>query len=130
MCIRDRLSGTYAPGKAEGTSIAAAVDLTADGLAIESNLIEGERVTARWETVLALCGVPQEQIDMILSLKEIDLDAALTEMVQALEGFLATALQLAEPYLQIVGDFAATLPVSQEDQVAESGAFPAVARCV
>lgn len=123
---RIELSGTYAPGKAEGTSIAAAVDLTADGLAIESNLIEGERVTARWETVLALCGVPQEQIDMILSLKEIDLDAALTEMVQALEGFLATALQLAEPYLQIVGDFAATLPVSQEDQVAESGAFPAV----
>lgn len=37
-----------------------------DGISIESNLLKGERVTAKWETLLALCGADDTMIAAVL----------------------------------------------------------------
>jgi len=107
-------------------SVDALADVTLDGVAVESSVIPGKRLTAKWETILALCGVPQSDIDMIMSLKGIDpdqaiemLEEALETAIEELEPMLNMAAQLAAPYAQTVAAFVQTLPVEVKENLTE-----------
>ena len=55
---RIELAGEYAPSGKQSTAIDAAIELTREGVVIESDLIEGKRLSATWESVLLMCGAP------------------------------------------------------------------------
>lgn len=124
--LRIELSGVYTPSAAEAIAMTAAIDLTKDGVRLESNLIEGRRVSARWETLLALGGMTQDQIAQIMTLRELDFEALTAQMLATLQEFADAAAQIATPYVATVTDFVASLPVVQKDNVAADGLFPAV----
>ena len=112
-------------------SVDALADVTLDGVAVESSVIPGKRLTAKWETILALCGVPQENIDMIMSLKAIDPDEALELLEEAIEEAMADiepmiemAAQLAMPYAETVIKFVQTLPIEVRENLSEEGYPP------
>lgn len=103
-----------------------ALNLTIDGISIESNLLKGERVTAKWETLLALCGADDTMIAQFSALKEMDWDTALSELAEAVSAYASLAATLAEPYLNTFGEFIASLNINVTDDVAANGDFPAV----
>ncbi len=112
-------------------NVSALADLTLDGVAVESDVIPGKRLTANWETILALCGVPQEDIDMIMSLKAVDPDEVLELLEEAIETAIAQlepmiemAAQLAMPYAETVIEFAQTLPIEVNENLSEEGYPP------
>ena len=111
---------------ANPVTIYALADVTLDGIALESDVIPGKRMSIKWETLLALCGVPQSDIDMIMSLKGIDpdqaiemLEEALETALEELEPMLNMAAQLAAPYAQTVAAFVQTLPVEVKENLTE-----------
>ena len=53
---RVELGGSYTAPSGDNVFVTAAANLTLDGVSIESNLIEGERLSIRWETLLRLFG--------------------------------------------------------------------------
>lgn len=112
-------------------SVDALADVTLDGVAVESSVIPGKRLTAKWETILALCGVPQEDIDMIMSLKAIDpdevlelLEEAIEEAMADIEPMIEMAAQLAMPYAETVIKFVQTLPIEVRENLSEEGYPP------
>ncbi|MBR5224398.1 MAG: hypothetical protein IKV90_01895 [Clostridia bacterium] len=115
-------------------SVNALADLTLDGVAVESDVIPGKRLTANWETILALCGVPQEEIDMLMSIKALDpeevlelLEEAIETAIAELEPMIEMAAQLAMPYAETVIEFAQTLPVEIRENLSEEGYPPTAA---
>ena len=123
---RLELAGSYAPENCTPVDVNLALNLTIDGISIESNLLKGERVTAKWETLLALCGADDTMIAQFSALKEMDWDTALSELAEAVSAYASLAATLAEPYLDTFGDFIATLNINVTDDVAANGDFPAV----
>ena len=112
-------------------SVDALADVTLDGVAVESSVIPGKRLTAKWETILALSGVPQEDIDMIMSLKAIDpdevlelLEEAIEEAMADIEPMIEMAAQLAMPYAETVIKFVQTLPIEVRENLSEEGYPP------
>lgn len=124
--IRLELTGMYAPEGTTGESIGAALELTREGLAIESNLIQGERVSAQWETVLAMMGMDEESIAQIMAIDETTINAMFEELGQMLGQYIAVAAQLAEPYANVIVEFIAGLPMTLEEGIAAESGFPAV----
>lgn len=123
---RLELAGSYAPENCTPVDVNLALNLTIDGISIESNLLKGERVTAKWETLLALCGADDTMIAQFSALKEMDWDTALSELAEAVSAYASLAATLAEPYLNTFGDFIASLNINVTDDVAANGDFPAV----
>lgn len=123
---RLELSGSYAPENCTPVDVNLALNLTIDGISIESNLLKGERVTAKWETLLALCGADDTMIAQFSALKEMGWDTALSELAEAVGAYASLAATLAEPYLDTFGDFIATLNINVTNDVAANGDFPAV----
>ena len=123
---RLELAGSYAPENCTPVDVNLALNLTIDGISIESNLLKGERVTAKWETLLALCGADDTMIAQFSALKEMDWDTALSELAEAISAYASLAATLAEPYLDTFGDFIATLNINVTDDIAANGDFPAV----
>lgn len=123
---RLELAGSYAPENCTPVDVNLALNLTIDGISIESNLLKGERVTAKWETLLALCGADDTMIAQFSALKEMDWDAALSELAEAVGAYASLAATLAEPYLNTFGEFVASLNINVTDDVAANGDFPAV----
>ena len=123
---RLELSGSYAPENCTPVDVNLALNLTIDGISIESNLLKGERVTAKWETLLALCGADDTMIAQFSALKEMDWDTALSELAETVSAYASLAATLAEPYLNTFGEFIATLNINVTDDVAANGDFPAV----
>ena len=106
--------------------LAGAANLTADGLSLESNLIEGERLSIRWETLLEMLGLSENEIDALLSLPTTDWDSALNELNDELAQAAETFGKLADPYLVTLADFAATLNIQQRRNVEAENGYPAV----
>ena len=111
---------------ANPVSIYALADVTLDGIALESDVIPGKRVNVKWETLLALCGMEQSDIDMMMSLKGIDpdelidvIEEALEAAIEELEPMINMAAQLAAPYAQTVAAFVQTLPVEVKENLTE-----------
>ncbi len=123
---RLELAGSYAPENCTPVDVNLALNLTIDGISIESNLLKGERVTAKWETLLALCGADDTMIAQFSALKEMDWDTALSELAETVGAYASLAATLVEPYLNTFGEFIATLNINVTDDVAANGDFPAV----
>lgn len=117
--LRLELAASY-DAEPEPIDLTAALSLTAEGAALESSLIEGQRVTATWETLLALCGLSDEEISTLMTFASLPADQKLA----LLEPFGA----LLEPYGQTFADFAAGLPMELREDVPAEGDYPAVAQ--
>lgn len=123
---RVELGGAYTAPSGENVYVTGAANLTADGLSLESNLIEGERLSIRWETLLEMLGLSENEIDALLSLPTTDWDSALNELNDELAQAAETFGKLADPYLVTLADFAATLNIQQCRNVEAENGYPAV----
>lgn len=123
---RVELGGAYTAPSGDNVYVTGAANLTADGLSLESNLIEGERLSIRWETLLEMLGLSENEIDALLSLPTTDWDSALNEMNDELAQAAETFGKLADPYLVTLADFAATLNIQQRRDVEAENGYPAV----
>ncbi len=123
---RVELGGAYTAPSGDNVYVTGAANLTADGLSLESNLIEGERLSIRWETLLEMLGLSENEIDALLSLPTTDWDSALNELNDELEQAAETFGKLADPYLVTLADFAATLNIQQRRDVEAENGYPAV----
>lgn len=123
---RVELGGAYTAPSGGNVYVTGAANLTADGLSLESNLIEGERLSIRWETLLEMLGLSENEIDALLSLPTTDWDSALNELNDELEQAAETFGKLADPYLVTLADFAATLNIQQHRDVEAENGYPAV----
>jgi len=103
------------------------VDLTADGVTIISSSIPGERLTARWETLLTLCGVGAEEAAQILSLRDTDWEAMIAEMAAQLAPMIELTAQIAKPYGNTIASHIAALPTEVRTNVPAENGFPAAA---
>lgn len=123
---RVELGGAYTAPSGDNVYVTGAANLTADGLSLESNLIEGERLSIRWETLLEMLGLSENEIDALLSLPTTDWDSALNELNDGLAQVAETFGKLADPYLVTLADFAATLNIQQRRDVEAENGYPAV----
>lgn len=123
---RVELGGAYTAPSGDNVYVTGAANLTADGLSLESNLIEGERLSIRWETLLEMLGLSENEIDALLSLPTTDWDSALNELNDELAQAAETFGKLADPYLVTLADFAATLNIQQHRNVEAENGYPAV----
>ena len=123
---RVELGGAYTAPSGDNVHVTGAANLTADGLSLESNLIEGERLSIRWETLLEMLGLSENEIDALLSLPTTDWDSALNELNDELAQAAETFGKLADPYLVTLADFAATLNIQQRRDVEAENGYPAV----
>jgi len=109
----------------------AAVNITLDGLSLESDLIAGRRVTANWETLLSLAGLGEQEVALFTTGKELArsaLDTGLEQIIQnAVESFgpmLETYSQLVMPYFETAADFITGLPIELKENLNEEGYPP------
>lgn len=123
---RVELGGAYTAPSGDNVYVTGAANMTADGLSLESNLIEGERLSIRWETLLEMLGLSENEIDALLSLPTTDWDSALNELNDELAQAAETFGKLADPYLVTLADFAATLNIQQRRDVEAENGYPAV----
>lgn len=123
---RVELGGAYTAPSGDNVYVTGAANLTADGLSLESNLIEGERLSIRWETLLEMLGLSENEMDALLSLPTTDWDSALNELNDELAQAAETFGKLADPYLVTLADFAATLNIRQRRDVEAENGYPAV----
>ena len=123
---RVELGGAYTAPSGDNVYVTGAANLTADGLSLESNLIEGERLSIRWETLLEMLGLSENEIGALLSLPTTDWDSALNELNDELAQAAETFGKLADPYLVTLADFAATLNIQQRRDVEAENGYPAV----
>lgn len=123
---RVELGGAYTAPSGDNVYVTGAANLTADGLSLESNLIEGECLSIRWETLLEMLGLSENEIDALLSLPTTDWDSALNELNDELAQAAETFGKLADPYLVTLADFAATLNIQQRRNVEAENGYPAV----
>jgi len=124
--VRLLLAGQYA-ADAQQAGLDLLLDLTRDGMSIMSSAIPGERFTARWETLLALCGMSEEEIAQILSLRDMDLHATLDVLAEQLTAALGLIGQIAAPYGETILAHIAALPKEIRTDVPAEGGFPAAA---
>jgi len=124
--LRVMLSGDYTSG-AESASLNATLDLTHEGVAVSSSVIPGEIVSAKWETLLSLAGADSEEISVIMSLRDADLDALLAELLTQLQPMLDMAAQIAAPYAETVMAHIAALPMVINENVPAEYGYPAAA---
>lgn len=120
--LRVELAVDYA-GDAGSVGLTGAANMTMDGVSVESNIIEGEVITARWETVLALTGMPQENIDVIMSLKDMDWNALISEAVAMAPELAQQGAQMLAPYGQIAVEWVASLPTAQKENIPASDEY-------
>ncbi|MBQ8129703.1 MAG: hypothetical protein IJ175_05590, partial [Clostridia bacterium] len=115
--LRVEIAGDYGDA---ANSIGADVSamLSNDGISLESSLIEGKRITVKWETLLTLLGVPQEQIDRLKDLEDADFEAMLADFQEKASEVLQAVGDAAAPYLGVVMEFVQKLPVEQQEAVA------------
>lgn len=123
---RVELGGAYTAPSGDNVYVTGAANLTTDGQSLESNLIEGERLSIRWETLLEMLGLSENEIDALLSLPTTDWDSALNELNDELAQAAETFGKLADPYLVTLADFAATLNIQQHRNVEAENGYPAV----
>ena len=108
-------------------AVSVLADVTLDGIAVQSDMLPGKRVNVKWETLLALCGMSEADIEMVMSLKELDPEAvmaAIEAAIAELEPMIEMALEMAMPYVETVVSFALTLPMEVRENLNEEGYPP------
>lgn len=124
--IRLLLAAQYAANEQEA-ALDLTLDLTKDGLSLVSSAIPGERLTAKWETLMTLCGVGAEEAAQIMSLRDADWDALMLELTAQLGPIMEMAGQIAAPYGETILNYFASLPTEVKTDVAAEGIYPAAA---
>ena len=105
-----------------------ALSLTQSGAAIETSLLPGERLVLHWNDLLQASGLNESERAMLLSLRDID-PQQLAQLAAHLLGASQTLISMtAAPYIRIIEDFIAALPVQTQSDVAAEGYFPAAKR--
>lgn len=104
------------------------LNVTLDGLCCESSLLPGQKVTVRWETLLAIAGMADSDIEMIMTLKELDIEALLETVLSIVGPMLEQAIQIAEPYGEIAVSWMGTLTTQTLTDVAGDEFYPAAAQ--
>ena len=130
--VRLCLAGLYGYGE-NAIGVDAALNITGTGLSVESNLIEGKKVTVTWETLLRLLGADDKTIAALKSLTELteeDVASALTALLDKLSAFAEKAAEVASPYLEKVLEFAEGLPVETLEDVTDDSGYPAAAHVI
>ena len=112
---------------AGSVSVKAAAEATLDGLSVESDLIPGEKVTMKWETLLELAGMSRSDIEMIMSLKDVDIEAVAAEMMTQIEPIAAEILPALAPYGETIVSYISSLPMQTEENIAATEDRPAAA---
>ena len=105
----------------------AALNITYDGLLAETSLLPGESVSIRWETLLALLGVPQEQAASILAMRDLDMAAVMELVNEQSAPMIEMSAQSLAPYIKTITDFIGTLPMEMRKDVPAEGHYPAAA---
>lgn len=124
--VRILLEGDYAANE-ERANLSVTLDLTYDGVAIASSAIPGECLTAKWETLLALCELTEEEIASVLSLRDADFDTLLTELAAQIAPVLDLVVQIAAPYGETILAHIAALPMQINENVPAENGYPAAA---
>lgn len=116
--------GAQMTAEADTAGVYALADVTLEGVAVESDLFEGKRVSASWETLLALAGASESDIAMFTSLKEINFEELLGELTAEIAPMVESGLTIALPYAQTVASFVAGLPMETSENLTEEGYPP------
>ena len=124
--FRVMLAGNYTSG-ADTAALDATLDLTENGVVLTSNVIPGESFSAKWETILALAGASEEEIASIMSLRDVDLEALLGELLAQLQPMMDLAAQIAAPYGETIMAHIAALPMVVNENVPAEYGYPAAA---
>lgn len=125
--VRIELGGTLVNEANESASIEVSAEMTRDGLSIESDLIPGQKITAAWETLLALCGASEAEIAQIMSIRDMDVNALIEQLKAQLPVLLESAMAVAAPYGETISAFLNTLSFEEITDVPEQEGYPAVA---
>lgn len=123
---RLELGGSYAAPTDENVYVTFALNVTDEGISAETNLLEGELVSIRWETLLQMLGLSDAEIQQALALRDTDWESVADELADELNALAERIGQLIEPYLATLADFAATLDIQQRSDVAAESGYPAV----
>jgi len=124
--VRIMLAGDYT-ADAASAALDAALDMTHDGIVFTSSVIPGECVSAKWETLLSLAGMSGEDIASIMSLRDTDFNALLSEMLTQLQPIIDMAAQIAAPYGETIMAHIASLPMVVSEDVPAADGYPAAA---
>lgn len=106
--------------------IAANIDLY--GVSLESSLLPGRKVTAKWETLMAMAGMSDADISMMLALRDVDWAVMLPQLFSMLEDYLNMAMQFAAPYVETIAEWTTTLATEEFTDVAAADSLPAAAK--
>ena len=106
----------------------AALNITYDGLLAETSLLPGESVSVRWETLLALLGVPQAEANAVLSVRDADMAVVMESVSAQAAPMIQMASTYLTPYAKTIADWALTIPSSTRENVAAQGHYPAAAK--
>ncbi len=99
-----------------------ALNVTTDGLSIESNLMPGQRLVASWQELYSI-------FDFLIetpALSDIDWDAAVDAISTQVLDIIKQAVAWAGPYIHILADDAQDWSVSVKKDVPAQGYYPAV----
>ena len=126
--LRIELGAQYARQPDAPIAADAALEISRDGLMLQSSVLGEEQVSARWETLLALAGVPAEQIPQILALRDGDLQAITQSLLASVQTFSQTASVMLAPYAELISGFYASLYTEVNENTEDDGRFPAAAK--
>lgn len=102
-------------------AVSAAANLDLYGISVESDLIPGNRVTSRWETLLAMAGMDDGDISTLIMLRDMDWESTLPQLLAMAESYVQIGLQYAQPYAEVIVNWAAALPMTLEEGPAPAG---------
>lgn len=115
-----------APEGSTPVSADVAANVTWDGLSLESDLIPGDRVTAKWETLMALAGADESAVAIFSALRDVDWEAELNRMGEEFLTAIDDFADALDPYLAIVSEYLGTLPYEVAENVPAEDGYPAV----
>lgn len=105
----------------EPVTVNAAANLDLYGISVESDLIPGQKVTSKWETLLAMAGMNDSDISMLLMARDMDWETMLPQVIAMAETYVQMGLQYSQPYMEIIVNWAASLPMTLEAGPAPAG---------
>lgn len=111
----------------EDVSADAAVNLSLTGLSVESSLMPGRKVTSRWETLMAMAGMNDGDIMMLMSLRDTNWQALLPQLLATAGEYVQIAAGMAAPYAQTIADWFRALPYDLAENVPAGAGYPAAA---
>lgn len=128
--IRLEADLTVSDEKGFPVTIDAAANLDLYGASLESSLLPDQKVTFKWETLLAMAGMGDSEIDMLISLREANWDELLAQAKVMLSSYATLASQLISPYADTVIAWVDTLTTETTQNVAAADGLPAAATVV